>query len=337
MLGFTEMRLSRVQEMPSDVGRAPLQSEVLDDATTRSLFVDLDPQKGEGQGRMFRMSFDARQYDPAEVSLRCEDGCLVVEAQHLETDSAGSKVTREFQRRIQLPRDVDPAKLTSTLSTDGILTVEAPVPPRYQAVVGPSAQNGNGRMLGTSSVQARSSPVTVRLEPGVATDGRSRSPFYDASTGGRRSPFAGGVVATDRRSPFAAGAGGFMPVPVNSGLRSSPVTFTSMAPVTVLTPGVSVPDRIDAPTITTDPATGRRRLELLLELGQPYTADDVVVRVDGRRLTIEARHEKKDQHGRVTSSSTQKQFDVDDQLDETTVQATMRDDGRMVITGFIKQ
>jgi len=310
--------------MTSDVGRGGLQSEVLDDATTRSLFVDLDPQKGEGRGRMFCMSFDVRQYDPAEVAVRCEDGCLVVQAKHVEQDSSGPKVTHEFQRRIQLPRDVDPAKLTSTLSNDGILTVEAPVPPRYQAIVGPSAQNGSGRMLGTSSVQARVSPVTVRLDPGVGTAGRSRSPFHDTvgSAGGRQSPFSSG----------AGGMGGFMP------MRSSPVAFTSLTPVTVLTPSASVPGQtsnVDVPKIMTDPATGQRRLELLLELGRPYTADDVVVKVDGRRLTIDARHETKDQQGRVTTSTTQKQFDVDEHLDETTVQASMRDDGRMIITGSI--
>jgi len=103
------------------------------------------------------------------------------------------QATREFQRRIQLPSDVDPAKLTSTLSTDGILTVEAPVPPRYQAIVGPP-QNG-GSMLRTPSVQtqARASPVTVRLEPSGGTAGRSGSPFLDG-TSGRHSPFSAGTI-----------------------------------------------------------------------------------------------------------------------------------------------
>ena len=307
------------------------QSEILDDDTARSLFVDLDPQKGEGRGRKFCMSFDARQYDPAEVAVRCEDGCLTVEAKHLEQDGSGSKVTREFQRRIQLPQDVDPAKLTSTLSTDGILTVEAPVPPRYQAVVGPSAQNGSGRMLGTSSVQARASPLTVRLHSGDGTTGRSRSPFTDGA-GARQSPFTSGSSGME---------GGFIPFPVNSGLRNSPLPFSSLASVTTPTLSTSIipgqTPNVDVPVITTDPATGQRRLELLLELGRPYTADDVVVQVDGRRLTIDAKHETKDQQGRVSTSTTQKQFDIDEPLDATTVHATMRDDGRMVITGSIKQ
>jgi len=242
-------------------------------------------------------------------------------------------VAREFHRRIQLPSDVDPAKLSSTLSTDGILTVEAPVPPRYHAVVGPhnhGAGGGGGRP--PASVEARASPV--RLEP-TAAAGRSRSPFHDV--GGRRSPFACGVTAAamdvdERRSPFGILQAA---APGNGGVRSSPVMFGSLAPPVG---AVAVPPaaHVDVPVIATDPATGRRRLELVLELGRPYTADDVVVRVDGRRLTVEARHEARDQHGRVTTSSTQKQFDVDDQLDEKSVRATLRDDGRMVITGNIK-
>jgi len=320
----------RVQEMGRGGGAPLQQSEVLDDATARSLFVDLDPVKGHGAGRVFRMSFDARDYDPGEVAVRCEDGCLVVEAQHHEQDgSAGSKVTREFQRRIQLPQDVDPAKLTSTLSADGILTVEAPVPPRYQAVVGGPAA--------TVSVQARASPVTVRREPvsKLVSDGRSRSPFID------------GVVSstTGRSSPLIAANSGFVPIPMNgggSGLRNSPITFNTLAPAAFVAPNAvpGVPaagQNIDSPRITTDPATGQRRLELLLELGRPYTAEDIVVRVDGRRLTIDARHEARDQQGHVSTSTTQKQFDLSDHLDAETVQATLRDDGKMLITGSIKQ
>lgn len=327
---------------------AVLQSEVLDDDTARSLFIDVDPQKGDGRGRKFCMSFDVRQYDPAEVAVRCEEGSLVVEAKHLEHDGSGAKVAREFQRRIQLPRDVDPVKLTSTLSTDGILTVEAPVPPRYQAVVGPSvdvrAQNGNGRMLGTSSVQnraspvqARASPVTVKLESTAGTAGRSRSPFLEGvgSIGGRQSPYFGGAAGADGRP--LSGNGSLFPMPVNSGLRNSPVPFTSLAPVTALTPNTPVPGQIDFPVIKTDPATGERRVEVVLDLGRPYTAEDVVVKVDGRRLTVDARHETKDQRGCVTTSSTQKQFDIDGELDANTVHATMRDDGRMMIAGSIRQ
>ena len=293
-----------------------MESEILDDATTRSLFVDVDPEKGEGQGRKFSMSLDARKYDPAEVTVRSEDGCLVVEAKHTEQNGSGLKVAREFQRRIQLPRDVDPAKLTSTLSNDGILTVQAPVPPRYQAIVSPSAdmssQNGSSRMQTTSSVLTRGSPV--RVDPGASMLGRSRSPFLD-TTAGRRSPFSTDI-----------------------GMRSSPVPFTSLAPVRVLTPNATISgSTVDFPVITTDPATGQRHLELLVDLGQPYTADDVVVRVDGRRLTIDAKHETKDHQGRVTTSTTQKQFDIDEQLDEASVKAGMRDDGKMRITGIVKQ
>lgn len=338
--------------MTPDMGRGTLAPEILDDATTRALFLDVEPQKGGGggggQGRVFRMSFDTRQYDPAEVSVRCEDSSLVVEAKHVEQDSSGPKVAREFQRRIQLPPDVDPGKLTSTLSADGILTVEAPVPPRYQAVAGPAPtdtrrQNSNGWTLAAPTTQQpRASPVTVRLEPGVGTAGRSASPFRDgsANAGGRLSPFAGGGVGTVGRSSPLLGNGAFMPVTINTGMRSSPVPFTSLAPVTALAPSMSIPGQtssIDVPSITTDPATGQRRMELALELGRPYTADDVVVRVDGRRLTIDARHESRDPQGHVSSSTTQKQFDVEAELDASTVRAKLRDDGRMIISGFVKQ
>ena len=208
-------------------------------------------------------------------------------------------MSREFNRRIQLPTDVDPSKLTSTLSADGILSVEAPVPPRYHAIVAPS--NHSTAPRASPALDPRASPLTVRFNPAA---GRPRSPLHDApggrrsplavdsggrssplvDHGGRRSPFAVGTVdPTGRRSPFAVG--GHVPVPP----RGSPVPFGALAPVATL-PVAGIPgghQGIDRPVVTTDPATGRRRLELVLELGRPYTAEDVVVRVDGRRLNVE--------------------------------------------------
>ena len=187
-------------------------------------------------------------------------------------------MSREFNRRIQLPTDVDPSKLTSTLSADGILSVEAPVPPRYHAIVAPS--NHSTAPRASPALDPRGSPLTVRFNPAA---GRPRSPLHDAP-GGRRSPFAVGTVdPTGRRSPFAVG--GHVPVPP----RGSPVPFGALAPVATL-PVAGIPgghQGIDRPVVTTEPATGRRRLELVLELGRPYTAEDVVVRVDGRRLNVE--------------------------------------------------
>ena len=65
---------------------------------------------------------------------KVKENTLVVEAKHEEI-ADGSRRSKEFSRTVRLPRDVDVERLTSTLSKDGVLTVQAPVPPKYGGIV----------------------------------------------------------------------------------------------------------------------------------------------------------------------------------------------------------
>lgn len=69
---------------------------------------------------MFSLSVDVHEYDPDEVSVRSEDNYLIVEAKHNQT---GSRATRDLCRRTKLPNGIDPTKLSSTLSAEGLLTI----------------------------------------------------------------------------------------------------------------------------------------------------------------------------------------------------------------------
>jgi len=83
------------------------------------------------------------------------------------------------------------------------------------------------------------------------------------------------------RGPFAAW--GHDPFPA----RGSPIPFGTLASVATL-PVEGTPWHLGNgwPVVTTERGTGRRQLELVLELGRPYTAEDVVVRVNGRRFSV---------------------------------------------------
>ena len=62
------------------------------------------------------------------------DRTLVVEARAEKKDS-GSVCSKEFSRQLVLPRDVVVERMASLLSSDGVLTVEAPVSsPQYNQV-----------------------------------------------------------------------------------------------------------------------------------------------------------------------------------------------------------
>ena len=241
--------------------------EALDDLTTDNLFIE-DPQT---KSRTFRMSFDVKKYDPKEVQVKVEDRDIIVEAKQTKNG-----VTSEFNRKIQLPTDVEGDKLTSTLSTDGILTLQAPCPPKY-----PSVTSGQSPQSSTH--------VTTHIES-------SPSASIHHTT-------------TTMASPPQAG-------------RPSPVVISVMP----CTPA-NIPN--DTPVFTSIDG-GRRRLDLVIDFGRQYEAKDVKVKLDGRKMIVEAIHEEKHQ-GRVSKSTVQREFDLSEDVDPATVQAMMRPDGQLAI------
>lgn len=78
------------------------------------------------------LRFDCTEFKPEEISVKTMDNRLCVHAKHTE-ESPGRKVYREFTKEYTLPKSVDPLRLTSTLSKDGVLMVEAPAPASVDA------------------------------------------------------------------------------------------------------------------------------------------------------------------------------------------------------------
>lgn len=78
------------------------------------------------------LRFECSQFKPEEISVKTMDNRLCVHAKHVE-ESPGRKVYREFTKEYTLPKNVDPLRLTSTLSKDGVLMVEAPAPANVEA------------------------------------------------------------------------------------------------------------------------------------------------------------------------------------------------------------
>ncbi|RVE67876.1 hypothetical protein OJAV_G00086140 [Oryzias javanicus] len=74
------------------------------------------------------VSMDVAHFSPAEISLSVRDGFLEVRGKHEEKPDQHGFISRCFTRKYRLPAEVNAAKLVSSLSVDGILTVEAPVP-----------------------------------------------------------------------------------------------------------------------------------------------------------------------------------------------------------------
>ena len=73
-----------------------------------------------------QVNLDVQQFKPEELKVKVIDEFLIVEAKHEERTDHHGFVSRQFTRRYKLPQDIDAQALVSKLSSDGVLSLEAP-------------------------------------------------------------------------------------------------------------------------------------------------------------------------------------------------------------------
>lgn len=76
-------------------------------------------------------------------------------------------------------------------------------------------------------------------------------------------------------------------------------------------------------------------MDLVLEVGKPYTPDDLVVKLEDKTLTVEAEHVEKGT-GKSGKCSMSRSFDIAEELDPSTIEALLRTDGRLCIQALVK-
>lgn len=79
------------------------------------------------EGRVLKIRFDVTQYEPDEIIVKTVDNRLTVHAKH-EERSENRTVYREYNREFHLPDGTDIDQIRSSLSKDGVLTVDCPLP-----------------------------------------------------------------------------------------------------------------------------------------------------------------------------------------------------------------
>ncbi|CAL1297285.1 unnamed protein product [Larinioides sclopetarius] len=87
----------------------------------------------------FKVMLNVKHFRPEEIEVKTVDNCIVIHGKHEEHADEHGFVSREFTRRYQLPDDVEPQMVKSSLSQDGVLTISAPrkaiEPPKNERVV----------------------------------------------------------------------------------------------------------------------------------------------------------------------------------------------------------
>lgn len=69
---------------------------------------------------------DIQQFSPEEITVKTVGNNVIVEAKHEERQDEHGFVSRHFVRRYVLPSSHDVINITSSLSSDGVLTITAP-------------------------------------------------------------------------------------------------------------------------------------------------------------------------------------------------------------------
>ncbi|XP_031552358.1 protein lethal(2)essential for life-like [Actinia tenebrosa] len=104
-----------------------------------------------------------QNFDPNEISLKVEDGKVMVDGVHRSQGQFGYE-TSELHQAYPLPEDVDPSSVSSRFSPDGVLYIEAYKKPKEKkAEAGPVAQMDDKKFSVNLDV-SKFSPEEVKVK-----------------------------------------------------------------------------------------------------------------------------------------------------------------------------
>ncbi|XP_072302785.1 heat shock protein beta-1 [Eucyclogobius newberryi] len=75
----------------------------------------------------WKVSLDVNHFSPEELVVKTKDGVVEISGKHEEKKDEHGFVSRCFTRKYTLPSSANVEKVTSSLSPEGVLTVEAPL------------------------------------------------------------------------------------------------------------------------------------------------------------------------------------------------------------------
>ncbi|XP_025075239.1 protein lethal(2)essential for life [Pogonomyrmex barbatus] len=113
----------------------------------------------------FQVILDVQQFSPDEITVKTVDNHVIVEAKHEEKQDEHGYISRHFVRRYVLPPSHDLANVTSTLSSDGVLTITAP-----KKNVTPAGTERVINVIQTGVPAAKPVPVETTVTTTTTTD-----------------------------------------------------------------------------------------------------------------------------------------------------------------------
>lgn len=93
-----------------------------------STVIENEPKTYRFDSKGFSAFVDVKLFEPNEINVKTIGHTIVVECNHQPRDDGHGEVARTFVRKFNLPYEYDMSLVTSSLSKDGILQLEAPKP-----------------------------------------------------------------------------------------------------------------------------------------------------------------------------------------------------------------
>ena len=154
--------------------------DILDAKTMQTLMSEFF----EPNGMRFKLMFDVSTFDQDSVHVQIQSDLVKVTAiQKVENDD-GTIMEMEFSRKIQRPMEISANRFETWLTQDGILVVEAPLPPQHHHMHRISAPNSSPSHSVASNSSTRSqSPTSPQTPTGLPKIGL---PIFTGKVGERR-------------------------------------------------------------------------------------------------------------------------------------------------------
>ncbi|XP_026067422.1 heat shock protein, alpha-crystallin-related, b15 [Carassius auratus] len=76
----------------------------------------------------WKICLDVSPFSSEEITIKTQEGYLEITGNHVERQEHHRWISRTFTRKYMLPAELDLKQISSMLSSDGILSVEAPSP-----------------------------------------------------------------------------------------------------------------------------------------------------------------------------------------------------------------
>ncbi|XP_066566601.1 crystallin, alpha B, b [Amia ocellicauda] len=74
----------------------------------------------------FMINLDVKHFSPEELCVKVTGDFIEIHGKHEDRQDEHGYVSREFHRKYKIPAGVEPTAVTSSLSSDGVLTISAP-------------------------------------------------------------------------------------------------------------------------------------------------------------------------------------------------------------------